>query len=158
MRPDDTEVLDILRHSMVARIATLSRHGRPSVNPLYFVRVDGHIWLGTADWTLAARNVAANPGVSVLFNSERDRNDARVVRVHGRARLRTDPETQRAYVRRVARRYVLTPGGIRNLVTHARQLGLRRRYYAQSAAKGRSCVIDITPDDAEVLHGPSLLP
>jgi general stress protein 26 len=152
MRPDDPEVLDVVRHSMVARIATLSGHGRPSINPLYFVRVDGNIWLGTADWTLAARNVASNPTVSVLFNLERNRNDARVVRMHGRARVRTDARTQRTYVRHVARKYVLTPSGIRNLTTHARQLPLRRRYYAQSAEKGCACVIDLTPDQVEILR------
>jgi Pyridoxamine 5'-phosphate oxidase len=50
-----------MRRSMVARIATLSRNGRPSINPLYFVYLNGHIWLGTVDWTLAARNVNADP-------------------------------------------------------------------------------------------------
>ena len=48
MKADDPAVLDIMRRSMVARIATLSRNGRPSINPLYFVYLNGHIWLGTA--------------------------------------------------------------------------------------------------------------
>ena len=70
MTADDPVVLDILRRSMVARIATLSRSGRPSVNPLYFIYLNGKIWLGTPEWTLAARNVKADPRVSVLFNVE----------------------------------------------------------------------------------------
>ena len=68
MEVDDPVALDIVRRSMVARIATVSRGGRPSVIPLYFVPVDGRIWLGTVDWALAARNVNADPRVSVLFD------------------------------------------------------------------------------------------
>ena len=70
MKADDPAVLDVMRRSMVARIATLSLNGRPSINPLYFVYLNGHIWLGTVEWTLAARNVKAEPRVSVLFEVE----------------------------------------------------------------------------------------
>ena len=84
---------------MVARIATLSLSGRPSVNPLYFVRRSGHIWLGTVDWTLAARNVMADPRVSVLFEVERnprgpaDRADQRARQRAGWNRGRSAPIT-----------------------------------------------------------------
>jgi len=61
MEVDDPAVLAVIRRCMVARIATLSGSGRPSINPLYFIYQNGHIWLGTADWTLAARNVKADP-------------------------------------------------------------------------------------------------
>jgi nitroimidazol reductase NimA-like FMN-containing flavoprotein (pyridoxamine 5'-phosphate oxidase superfamily) len=152
MRADDPAALDIIRRSMVARIATLSGHGRPSVNPLYFVYLKGHIWLGTVEWTLAARNVEADPRVSILFDVERDPTDHRVLRISGRARLRTDRKTQRSYDLRVARKYVLTPGGIRNALTHARQLPLRRSYHTQAAERGRSCVIEVTPERAELLN------
>lgn len=151
MRADDPEVLAVIRRSMVARIATLSRTGRPSVNPLYFVRVGGDVWLGTADWTLAARNVRSDPRVTVLFEVEPGRGDPRVVRMHGRARVRTDPQIVRSYALRVARRYVLTPGGIRNMLGHAGKLGLRRRYYAQSRRKGRACVLEVAPDGADII-------
>lgn len=67
MKVDDPAVLDVIRRSMVARVATLSSNGRPSINPLYFIYLNRHIWLGTSDWTLAARNVKADPRVSVLF-------------------------------------------------------------------------------------------
>ncbi|MEZ4517271.1 MAG: pyridoxamine 5'-phosphate oxidase family protein [Chloroflexota bacterium] len=71
MQANDPEVRAFIRQAMVARVATLSRNGRPSITPLYFVYVDDHIWLGTADWTLAARSVKVNPRVSVLFQLER---------------------------------------------------------------------------------------
>jgi hypothetical protein len=151
MNVDDSAVLDVLRRSMVARIATLSRNGRPSINPLYFVYLNGRIWLGTVDWTLAARNVKANPWVSVLFEVERDRSSHRVLRIRGRASVRTDPKGQRIYNFRAARKYLLTPGGIRNTLTHIRQLPLRLLYAAQSAEKGQPCVIEVIPLEAESL-------
>ena len=151
MRADDPVVLDILRRSMVARIATLSRSGRPSVNPLYFIYLNGKILLGTPEWTLAARNVKADPRVSVLFNLEQDQEDRRVLRINGQARVRTDAEAQRSYNPRVARKYVLTPAGITNWLTHPRQLWLRRYYTAQSAQKGLAAVIEVTPELVEII-------
>ncbi|HSR24473.1 MAG TPA: pyridoxamine 5'-phosphate oxidase family protein [Candidatus Eisenbacteria bacterium] len=145
--------MDVLRRSMVARIATLSRSGRPSIVPLYFVHHDGRIGLGTPVWTLTARNVAADPRVSVLFEVERDPGDRRVLRIGGRARVRGDREAVRAYALRAARKYVLTPGGIRNALAHVRQLPLRRRYAAQSAERGPTCVIEVTPGRAEFVDG-----
>ena len=152
MKADDPAVLDVLRRSMVARIATLSRNGRPSINPLYCVYLNGHIWLGTSDWTLAARNVKADPRVSVLFEVEQNPSDQRVLRIRGRASVRTDQKTQRTYNLQVARKYLLTLGGIRNTLAHMRQLPLRRTYAAQSVEKGPPCVIEVTPEQAEFLN------
>jgi len=151
MNVDDPAMLDVIRRCMVARIATLSRNGRPSINPLYFVYVPGHIWLGTVEWTLAARNVKADPRVSVLFEVERDRSPHRILRISGRAIVRTDPKGQRSYNLRVARKYVLTPGGIRHYLAHLRQLKLRRHYAAQNVSMGQPCVIEVIPEHAEFL-------
>jgi hypothetical protein len=156
MRTDDPSVRDVLRRSMLARIATLSRNGRPSITPIYFVLVNGRIWLGTSDWTLAARDVKADPRVSVLFNVERNPNDRRVLRITGRAIVRTDPEVQRTYNLRVALKASLTPGGIRNNLANRSLLPLMHRYHAQSAEKGRACVIDVTPEGAEFLENPQI--
>ena len=152
MKADNPAVLDVMRRSMVARIATLSRNGRPSINPLYFVYLNGHIWLGTVDWTLAARNVKADPRVSVLFEVEQDPSDQRVLRIRGRASVRTDQKAQRSYNLRAARKYLLTPGGIRNALTHIRQLPPMHNYHAQAAEKGQPCVIEVTPEQAEFLN------
>jgi hypothetical protein len=151
MNVDDPAMLDVIRRCMVARIATLSRNGRPSINPLYFVCVPGHIWLGTVEWTRASRNVKAEPRVSVLYEVERDRSPHRILRISGRAIVRTDPKGQRSYNLRVARKYVLTPGGIRHYLAHLRQLKLRRHYAAQNVSTGQPCVIDVTPLHAEFL-------
>ncbi len=151
MKVDDPAVVDVIRRCMVARIATLSSNGRPSINPLYFVYLNGHIWLGTVDWTLAARNVKADPRVSVLFGVERDRSDHRVLRISGRASVNTDREVQRIHGRRAARKYILTPSGIRNYLMNFRLLLPMHYYHAQSAAKGLPCVIDVIPEHAEFL-------
>ncbi len=152
MNSDDPEVLKVLRQSMVARIASLSRNGRPSINPLYFVYVKGRIWLGTSEWTLAACNVKVDPRVSVLFEVEQDRSAHRVLRISGRASVRTDPKAQRSYTRRVERKYVLTPGGIRHYLAHLRLLPLMHSYHAQAAEEGQACVIEVTPEQAEFLN------
>jgi general stress protein 26 len=156
MNIDDPAMLDILQRCMVARVATLSRNGRPSINPLYFVYLNGHIWLGTSEWTLAARNVLADPRVSVLFEVEQDPSDQRVLRISGRASVRTDPKGQRSYTLRVACKYVLTPGGIRHYLAHLRQRKLQHTYHAQSAEKGQACVIEVTPEQAEFLNDEKL--
>jgi general stress protein 26 len=153
MKVDDPAVLDVLRRSMVARIATLSSNGRPSINPLYFVYLNGHIWLGTADWTLAARNVKADPRVSVLFEVERDHVDHRALRISGRASVNADQKVQRLNERLSARKYFLTPGGLRNYLTHFHLLLPMHYYHAQSSAKGRPCVIDLIPEHVEFLSG-----
>ncbi len=152
MNVDDPAVFNVIRRSMVARIATLSVNGRPSINPLYFVYVNGHIWLGTVDWTLAARNVKANPRVSVLFNIERDRSDQQVLRIGGQASVNTGRAVQRTYELRVARKYVLTSGGILNYLTNLRLLRPMHYYHAQSAARGLACVIDVIPEQADFLN------
>ncbi len=148
---DDPAVRDILKRARVARIATLSQNGHPSVNPLYFIFIDRKIWLGTADWTLAARNAGSDARVSLLFNDEQNPNDNRVLRIRGRASIRLDKWAVRRYGLRVARKDILTWGGIANWLSHPRLIWLRRYYTAQSHEKGRTCVIEVTPEKVELL-------
>ncbi len=151
MSTNDPAVRTLLRRAKVARIATLSRSGRPSITPLYFVVVQGQIWLGTPEWTLAVREIKADPRVSLLFEVEQNPQDRRVLRITGRAQIRTDASAQRAYNLRVAFKYLLTFGQIRNTFAHRRLLPLRRRYRAQSQTKGQACVIEVAPEQVELL-------
>ena len=150
---NDPEVQAFIRHSMVARLATLSRSGRPSITPLYFVYIKGHIWFGTVSWTLAAREAQTDPSVSVLFQIERPSNDHRILRLIGRATVRTEADALRDNNRRMALKYILTPGSLRNRVAHWRLLRAVRFYHTQNADKGQPCVIDITPERVEFLDG-----
>ncbi|MCC6617264.1 MAG: pyridoxamine 5'-phosphate oxidase family protein [Anaerolineae bacterium] len=151
MTVDDPAVREMIRRAMVARIATLSGGGRPSITSLYFIPMNGHVWLGTADWTLAAREARADPRVSVLFQLEHNSGDRRILRISGQATVTTDEEIQKAYRWRVALKYILNPGGIANYATHWRQYRLMDQYHAQSAEKGKGCVIDVTPELAEYI-------
>lgn len=152
MNAEDRAVSDFLSRSMVARVATQSRSGRPSITPLYFVCVQGHIWLGTSSWTLAAREAKANPRVSVLFQMEKNKDDRRILRVTGSCKLLTDAKTIRSNNFRTALKYILTPGGIWHYLAHLRRFQLNRRYHAQSAQKGLASVIDVTPEQFEFLN------
>ncbi|MDY6997685.1 MAG: pyridoxamine 5'-phosphate oxidase family protein [Actinomycetota bacterium] len=153
MRPDDPAAVSAIGHAMVARIATLSRTGRPHVNPLYFVYHSGTIYLGTTDRTLAARNVAANPRVSLLFTADGAEPGQSLLRVRGNARLRVEPDLFRWYARRDTRKYILTLPGLVDMVRHARLLPVMRHYLA-AGDKGRRCVIEVQPTDAEFLASP----
>ncbi|BDE15450.1 MULTISPECIES: pyridoxamine 5'-phosphate oxidase family protein [Mycobacterium] len=153
MVADDPVVMDFLRRAMVARIATVSRNGRPHVNPLYFVCGNGKIYLGTTDRTLAALNVKANPRVTILFDIESEPDDRRILRIQGDATVRTDPGLCRWYVRRDLRKYILSRRGLRNSFAHARLLPAVRRFVT-SGEKGVECVLEIRPEAAELLGAP----
>src|SRR5579859_4103932 len=118
MAVDDPAVSDFIRRSMVARIATLSRSGRPSITPLYFVYMNGRVCLGTAVWTLAAREAKTNPRVSVLLQNEQNPDDGRTLRITGRATVRTDAHLMRSSALRMALKYILTPGALRNRLSN----------------------------------------
>lgn len=150
MNPDDPVVVDILRRAMVARIATVSRNGRPHVNPLYFICGSGKIYLGTTDRTLAALNANADPRVTILFNVDREPDDRRVLRIRGAATVRTDHAVCWWYVVRDLRKYIFTRRGLRNTLVHARLLPVVARFVS-SGEKGKACVIEVRPDDAELL-------
>jgi general stress protein 26 len=153
MKPDDPAVEDILRRAMVARIATVSRNGRPHVNPLYFICGNEKIYLGTTDRTLAALNVKANPRVTILFNIEREPNDRRVLRIYGSGIVRTDSRLCRWYVLRDLRKYIVNRRGLGNTLAHARLLPVVARFVS-SGEKGKACVLEVRPEEAELLTAP----
>jgi general stress protein 26 len=153
MNPDDPAVVDILRRAMVARIATVSRNGRPHVNPLYFICGNGKIYLGTTDRTLAALNVKANPRVTIMFNIEREPNDRRVLRIHGGGIVRTDARLCRWYVLRDLRKYIVNRRGLGNTLAHARLLPVVARFVS-SGEKGKACVLEVRSEEAELLTAP----
>lgn len=66
--------------------------------------------------------------------------------------MRTDRKVQRSYNLRVARKYILTPDGIRNALAHMRQRPLQRTYHAQATEKGLACIIEVIPEQAEFLN------
>lgn len=150
MKPDDPLVVDFLGRAMVARIATVSRNGRPHANPLYFVCGNGNIYLGTTDRTLAALNVKANPRVVIIFNLEREPDDRRILRIRGSATVRTDSKLSRWYIVRDVRKYFMSRRGLGNTISHARLLPIVYRF-VRSGEKGKACLLEVRPEEAEFL-------
>ena len=146
MNPDDPAVVDILRRAMVARIATVSRNGRP----LTSTRCTS--CRGTGKSTSAPRterwqrwNVKANPRVTILFDVEREPNDRRVLTIHGTAIVRTDSRLCRWYVVRDYRKYILSRPGFLNALAH---IDFYRWCVASSrrARRERNAVLEVRPE------------
>ena len=154
MTPDDPIVRAYLARSRVARIATRSAKGWPALAPLWFVAHDCRLYTTTGAATLAARNAAAHPAVSVLLDAEADgAQAAHVLRLHGRARVHSGLPSWRILLE-MARKYYVAPAALRCEWSHRSQWDLRRRYYAQSDG----VTIEITPERAELLVRPRLDP
>ena len=83
--PSAPVVVDFLRGSMVALVATVSAKGRPFMTPLWFVVDKGTLYLttGTATWT--ARNVARQPEVALLLTGEGLTRPGEALRLRGTA-------------------------------------------------------------------------
>jgi len=104
-RLDDAGVdalLAELRRS--GHLATVTPGGRPQVSPLWFWWDRPTLWLVSFRDSRRARNVAANPRVSLSVDC--DRFPARGALLQGRARLR-DPE--REPLARILERYLPRP-------------------------------------------------
>jgi hypothetical protein len=147
--PDDPLVRHVVDRSDVMRLATISAHGHPSVTPLWFVVHEGAMIAGTAASTVAARNVAADPRVTVLVDGERAGRSTTIVRLRARAAVHPGLPPA-AVMARLAAKYYLTPAAARSEARHVRQWTLRRRYYAQAEAVW----ISIEPASAELLPVP----
>ena len=138
-----TDATTLIERARVARIATVSSGGRPHVNPLWFVVEGDRVVLGTALYTLAARNATANERVQVLFEDESTPSDQRELRIDGIATVRSEPDPLKRYRRGVTRRYMVTPRGLRDLLTHPRQWRALQRH----VSGGEGCVIEVVPTD-----------
>lgn len=145
-------VQHLLERAMVARLATMSRSGRPHVNPNYFVVEGSRLWLGTTTGTLAARNVAANPSVQLLLEDERDPSDLRLMRITGNATIRTEPDLLKQYKRRDARKYFGSVAALRMSLRHLHRLVLTSEYLSTADPASRHCVIEIASTRIEILE------
>ena len=112
---------------------------------------DNHVIFNTEVDRNKFRAIKADPRVTVLFELEKDPGDDRVLRIRGLACVRTDQKLLRSYNLRVAFKYILNPGGMRNALAHLRQIPLKLTYNAQGAEKGHPCVIEVIPEQIEFL-------
>lgn len=149
MRPNDPLVCHYLANSLVMRLATAASRGGPSLTPIWFVTVDGRLVSTTAATTVAARNVAAEPRVTVLLDGEAAGRSEFVVRLRGNAEVHPGLPPL-GVLARFAVKYYLSPHGLRSELSHANRWRLRMRYYAQSDAVW----LAIEPTAAELVPVP----
>lgn len=141
MSPDDPAVRAFLSASLVARVATRSRTGAPALTPLWFVTHAGRLYMTTGQATLAARNAKAWPEILVLLDGEAAGPRQRILRLRGRAAVHDTLPSWRVMARFAWKYYLRSLG---SELRHARQWGLRQRYYAQ----GEPAVLDFLPEGA----------
>jgi general stress protein 26 len=144
------EIRRFLDRSMVVRVATISGKGRPHLTPLWFVRKGGHLYLGTRRASAAARDLAENPRVVMLFDGERGPTRDRILRLTGKALVRD--RVSLSMIFRSALKYHLSLGGLRNLLASIGTVGKRLRYYAERGGEG--CMIEVEPEAFEFLPAP----
>jgi hypothetical protein len=150
MRPDDPHVEHYVAHSLVMRLATLSARGAASLTPIWFVRHQGQLVSSTAASTVAARNIVAEPRVTVLLDGESAGRSPFVVRLRGTAEVHRGLPPL-GVLARFAAKYYVAPAGLRSELSHANRWALRARYYAQSDPVW----ITIDPTDADLIPVPA---
>jgi F420H(2)-dependent biliverdin reductase len=150
MRPNDPLVGHYLAHSLVMRLATVSAQGRPSLTPIWFVKLDGRLISSTAATTVAARNVAAEPRVTVLLDGETAGRSEFVLRLRATAVIHRGLPPL-GVLARFGVKYYLSPRGLRSELSHTGRWRLRTRYYAQSDAVW----LTVEPTAAELIPVPS---
>ena len=155
MRSDDPKVREFLARSMVLRMASLSPKGQPIVRCLWFVCQRGRIYTFTGEMTPTGRSISVHPDVTLLFDGERGPRSSRLLRVSGHAVYRRESGIMARVLLGLARKYFLTPPGLRNLLAHARKVPRAVRFYAEPGwevrGQGVGLIIEVVPDSFEFL-------
>jgi Pyridoxamine 5'-phosphate oxidase len=149
MRPNDPLVGHYVAHSLVMRLATVSAQGRPSLTPIWLVKLDGRLISSTAATTVAARNVAAELRVTVLLDGETAGRSEFVLRLRATAVIHRGL-LPLGVLARFGVKYYLSPRGLRSELSHTGRWRLRTRYYAQSDAVW----LTVEPTAAELIPVP----
>jgi general stress protein 26 len=150
MKPESPEVVAFLNRSMVARIATRSARGTPQIMPLWFVRIDGKLWMTNNETSPTVRNIEADPRAVVIVEADR-RDDGRCLRLSGTARFHRERSVLRRTVLRDLVKYHFAPAALWSAARHPRQVPSILRYYAERSDGG---VIEFSPTQAEFLALP----
>ncbi len=150
MKFDDPDIQQFLARSMIARVATISARGTPQLMPLYFVCLDGKLYMNNAKTSPTVRNITANPRVMLLFEEERGRRHDRCLRITGAASFRQDASIMRRVSIRAALKYQFSPAALLSTLRNARKLAAMRRYRAERS----SGMIEVIPEAAEFLPLP----
>jgi hypothetical protein len=155
VRFDDPEVREFLDRAMVLRMASLSPKGQPIIRCLWFVCQRGRIYTFTAELTPTGRSISVHPDVALLFDGERGPRTTRLLRLRGRAVYRRESGIVARVLLGLARKYFLTPPGLRNLLAHAKKVPLAVRFYAEPGlevrGQGVGLITEVVPESFEFL-------
>lgn len=144
----DPRVERFVSRCMVVRVATLSAAGVPHLTPLWFVQAGGDFYMNTRTASPAARDIAANGDVVLLFEKEHSRS-RRVLRIRARATFSTGEQFSPGILARFALKYYLNPGGAGDMVRNLRTVPARLLYYRERA--GEAGAIQAVPETAELI-------
>lgn len=152
--PLDPEVRTVLRHSMVALVATCSASQRPFMTPLWFVAEGATLFVATGAESWTSRNVARHPEMALLLSGDGSGPTDRILRLRGRATCHPGLPPWRVLVRIVAKYYV-SPRALRVELRNIRKWRLRTRYYGQAkGGPGHLRVVLTTADFVRRPDGP----
>jgi PPOX class probable F420-dependent enzyme len=105
VRLDEDEVRAFLDQGHTGILATLRSDGSPAVMPLWYVQVDGSVFVRTLARSRKAKALAADPRVSFLVESGRAWAELKAVVLYGRAEAETDPDVIAAVDASLATKY-----------------------------------------------------
>ena len=89
---DDAEVRDFLETGHSGVFATVRADGSPALVPLWYVLVDGSVFVRTFAKSAKAKHIRADSRVSFLVESGRAWAELKAVVIYGNAVIETAPE------------------------------------------------------------------
>jgi PPOX class probable F420-dependent enzyme len=105
VRLTEAETQDFLARSHTGILSTLRRDGSPASMPMWFVMIDGHVYVRTLATSRKAQHMRQDPRVSFLVECGRAWRELKAVVVSGRAVVVTDPALVAAIDERFAAKY-----------------------------------------------------
>jgi PPOX class probable F420-dependent enzyme len=108
------EIAALLRRSSIASLATVDRHGKPHVIPMWFRYVDGALLFPTSSKTRKIRHLAGNPQAAATIHETQGGIGNRGVLLRGHVEV-LDGSNARQLNRSIHLRYV-TARQLRNPV------------------------------------------
>ena len=145
VRLDEAEIRDFLNFSHTGILATLRASGAPAIVPLWFVVIDGDVYLRTLRSSAKAKHMLSDPRVSFLVESGKAWSELKAVVLHGEVEEIDSPEMTARIDDALAAKYAdfLMPG---NTSARTREHYAASRIYVRIVPKQRT----VTWDNAKV--------
>ncbi|MCS7002252.1 MAG: pyridoxamine 5'-phosphate oxidase family protein [Dehalococcoidia bacterium] len=94
-----------LERQLVGRLATVTPTGTPHLTPIWYMILDGGLYVGTQATRKKYRNIVANRAVSFCVDSGGRETDIEAVIIEGRAEDVDDPEILAKWNEKLLARY-----------------------------------------------------